>query len=231
MMSCLLVQDDPNLSGDNGEVPIFEWGGRRFDSHCEIFSLLDGKKLVRYVGSQEPTHCKLGNKPHLAQRGFLSRVGPTGSNSCRIAQCWLFTYLFIYCRILMTAYVKWEVCSRPHNPSSAWRQPYFLDESSHLINNCHQVHFKETTFCCRVLSFWRQTLITLFHFQKTIKGQCDSKQREDKETKLRCHFRVHITWYSWKRHMARKNVTNAVFSNTRKAGLNWSWKATFANYI
>ena len=36
------VWDDPKLLGDNGEVPIFEWSGWRFDSRCEIFSLLDG---------------------------------------------------------------------------------------------------------------------------------------------------------------------------------------------
>lgn len=39
------------------------------------------------------------------------------------------------------------------------------------------------------------------------------------------------TWYSWKYHMARKNVTYVVFSNTRKANLNWCLKAAYANYI
>ena len=38
------VRDDPKLLGDNGEIPFFEWSGWRFDSRCEIFSLLDGKK-------------------------------------------------------------------------------------------------------------------------------------------------------------------------------------------
>ena len=37
------VRDDPKLPNDHGEVPIYEWNGRRFDPHCEIFSLLDGK--------------------------------------------------------------------------------------------------------------------------------------------------------------------------------------------
>ena len=34
-----------------------------------------------------------------------------------------------------------------------------------------------------------------------------------------------------KNHMGHKNVTNAVFLNTRKAGLKWSLEAHFANYI
>ena len=58
-----------------------------FDSHHEIFSLLDGKKVVRQLGSQEPTRRKVGSKPHPAPRGFLSKVGPMGSNSCRISRC------------------------------------------------------------------------------------------------------------------------------------------------
>ena len=36
----------------------------RFDSYCEIFSLLDEKTLASLVGSQEPTHRKVGIKPH-----------------------------------------------------------------------------------------------------------------------------------------------------------------------
>ena len=47
--------------------------------------LTEGKKLVRWVGSQEPTQCNVGMKPHPAPRGFSSRVGPTGSNSSWIA--------------------------------------------------------------------------------------------------------------------------------------------------
>ena len=43
----LPIQDDPKLLGDSGAVPIFEWSAWRFDSCCEIFSLLDGKKLVK----------------------------------------------------------------------------------------------------------------------------------------------------------------------------------------
>ena len=43
----LLVQDDPKLPGDSGEVLISEGSGCRFHSRCEIFSLLDGKKLGR----------------------------------------------------------------------------------------------------------------------------------------------------------------------------------------
>ena len=39
-----MVQDDPKLPGDSGEVPVFEWSGWWFDFQCEIFSLLDGKK-------------------------------------------------------------------------------------------------------------------------------------------------------------------------------------------
>ena len=47
-LSCIFidnleVRDGPKLLGDSGEVPIFEWSDWRFDSHCEICSLLDGK--------------------------------------------------------------------------------------------------------------------------------------------------------------------------------------------
>ena len=37
-----MVQDDPKLLGDSGEVPISKRSDWRFDSCCEIFSLLDG---------------------------------------------------------------------------------------------------------------------------------------------------------------------------------------------
>ena len=37
-----MIQDDPELPGDSGEVPISKWSGW-FDSCCEIFSMLDGK--------------------------------------------------------------------------------------------------------------------------------------------------------------------------------------------
>ena len=43
-----------------------------------------------YFYKQEPTHHKVGNKPHPAPRGFLSMVGPMGSNSRRIARRWIF---------------------------------------------------------------------------------------------------------------------------------------------
>jgi hypothetical protein len=62
-------------------------------------SLYLTKKLAKHVESQEPTHNKVGSKPHLAPRGFLSRVRPLNSNPHRITQCWLFDYLFIYCSI------------------------------------------------------------------------------------------------------------------------------------
>jgi hypothetical protein len=39
--------------------------------------------LFTWWKNQEPTHCKIGNKPHHASRGFSSIVKPTGSNSHR----------------------------------------------------------------------------------------------------------------------------------------------------
>jgi hypothetical protein len=96
------VGDDPRLPDDRVEVPMSEWSGWRFDSHYEIFSLLDGENLARQVGSQEPTHHKVGNKSPtnpLAPREFLSKVGPMDTNSRWIAQRWLFIYLFIYVRL------------------------------------------------------------------------------------------------------------------------------------
>ena len=41
----LQVRDDPKLLGDSGEVPISERSGWLFDSRCEIFLVLDGKKF------------------------------------------------------------------------------------------------------------------------------------------------------------------------------------------
>jgi hypothetical protein len=94
----ILVRDDPVLSGDSGEVPIFKCSGWRFESCCEIFSLRWWIKVPRWVGSQVPTHRKVGSKPPPlpAPRGFLSTVRPTGSNSRWIARRWLFIYLFQY---------------------------------------------------------------------------------------------------------------------------------------
>ena len=54
---------------------------------------LMGEKKSMWVGSQEPTHWKVGSNSHLAPRGFLSKIGPKGSNSHWIARCWLFIYL------------------------------------------------------------------------------------------------------------------------------------------
>ena len=39
-------RDDPKQPGDSGEVPISKWSGWRFDSRCEIFSLLDEGKYI-----------------------------------------------------------------------------------------------------------------------------------------------------------------------------------------
>ena len=83
------VQDDPKLLGDSGEVPISEWSGWRFDSRCEIFSLLDRGKLTKQVGNQQPTHRKVGSKPHPAPKRFLSRVAPTDSNCPTLVISWL----------------------------------------------------------------------------------------------------------------------------------------------
>ena len=47
-------RDDPKLPGDSGGVPVSEWSGWRFDSHCETFSLLDMK--TSYVSRQPRAH-------------------------------------------------------------------------------------------------------------------------------------------------------------------------------
>jgi hypothetical protein len=49
------------------------------------FLYFTGKKLSRWVRSQEPTHRKISNKPHPAPRGFLSRVEPTCSKPHQVA--------------------------------------------------------------------------------------------------------------------------------------------------
>ena len=43
-MLLVLGRDDPKLPGDSGDIPISEWSGWQFDSHCKIFSLLDIKE-------------------------------------------------------------------------------------------------------------------------------------------------------------------------------------------
>jgi len=69
--------------------PFFEWIG--WWVNFPLWNLLSTwrEKLIRQAENQEPTHCKVGSKPHHASRGFLSRVGPTSSNSRRIAWHWL----------------------------------------------------------------------------------------------------------------------------------------------
>jgi hypothetical protein len=84
---CLQVRDDTKPPGDNANVLISKWSSWRFDSRCEIFSLLDGGKLGRYPGSQELTHRKVGSKLHPASRGILTKAEPTDSNSRRITRC------------------------------------------------------------------------------------------------------------------------------------------------
>ena len=41
MVHVLTIRDDLKLPGDSEEVPISEWSGWWFDSHCEIFFVLD----------------------------------------------------------------------------------------------------------------------------------------------------------------------------------------------
>ena len=61
-----------------------------------IRSSLTSIDMSNAMTKQEPTHRKVGSKPHPARRGFLSMVGPTGSNSRWIAQCWFF-FSFLLC--------------------------------------------------------------------------------------------------------------------------------------
>ena len=71
-----------------------------FELHlCTSFSALIFATMYffRDVVKQESTYHKVGSKPHPAPRGFLSMVGPTGSNSRRIARCWFFFFLFQGC--------------------------------------------------------------------------------------------------------------------------------------
>jgi hypothetical protein len=54
-------------------------------------------KLAKYVGSQEPTHRKVGSKPDFASKEFSGRVGPMAQIHVGLPNigC-LFIYLFIY---------------------------------------------------------------------------------------------------------------------------------------
>ena len=54
-----------------------------YQNHLFIYEL-----LFLYISyKQKPTKCKVGSKPHPTSRRFLSKVGPTGSNSYWTAQC------------------------------------------------------------------------------------------------------------------------------------------------
>jgi hypothetical protein len=92
------VGDDPRLPDDRVEVPMSEWSGWRFDSHCEIFSLLDGENLARQVGSQEPTQRKVGNKsptnPPCTKR--ILEQGRTNGHKFTLDCPTLVIYLFMY---------------------------------------------------------------------------------------------------------------------------------------
>ena len=65
----MTVERYPNLKGGvGGSIP-----------GCELLSRLD-------KNFKSPSHCNIGNIPHLAPRGSLSMVGSTSSNSRQIAQ-------------------------------------------------------------------------------------------------------------------------------------------------
>ena len=80
-----LVQDDPKLLGDNGEVPI----------PAPKSSLYLTKKTSQ--ASRKPRAHPLQDRQetHHASRGFLSKVGSIGLNLHLIAYCWLFIHLFM----------------------------------------------------------------------------------------------------------------------------------------
>ena len=62
-----MVWDDPNLLGDNGEVPKSKWRDWRCDSW--MWNLLS-----TWRKHQESTHRKVGSKSHPTSRGFLSII-------------------------------------------------------------------------------------------------------------------------------------------------------------
>ena len=82
------VQDDPNLPDVSGEVPKSERRGWRFNSR--FWNI-----LFTWRKNQEPTHCKVRSEPHLASRGSLSKVRPTGLNSWWIARCCILLSLLL----------------------------------------------------------------------------------------------------------------------------------------
>jgi hypothetical protein len=103
------------------------------------------------VRSQEPTHRKVGSKPHSASRGILSKLGLTCSNSCQIAQCWIFIYLFIWglinggtkqrrgwspigCFLIPGSFILGESQGRSVNCRSTWIDMWMLAHGK-LVNS------------------------------------------------------------------------------------------------
>ena len=93
MMYLGMVRDDPKVLGDSGEVPISEWSGWKVIPVVKPFVYLT--EITSWIGRKPRAHPPQGSEPHHVPRGFLNKVGPTGSNSRRIVRHLLFIYLFI----------------------------------------------------------------------------------------------------------------------------------------
>ena len=74
---------------------------------------------------QEPTHRKVGSTPHPVPRGFLSMVGPTGSNARRIARrCFFFFFFIMFSGPLDEQH--WGANSAPGREWSWWGTSFVL---------------------------------------------------------------------------------------------------------
>ena len=71
-----------------------QWRGTQIQREGWLFDSQLWNLLYTWRKNQEPTHCKVSSKPHLAPRGSLSKILPTGSNSRRIGwRCIIMTFL------------------------------------------------------------------------------------------------------------------------------------------
>lgn len=91
------------------------------------------KTLVRWLGSQEPAHRKVGRKPHPASRGFLNMVGLTCSkfmSDCPTLVIYLFIYLIVLQNLQMPQFgeliVKRKKCQD-------WRSGFICSISSRIF--------------------------------------------------------------------------------------------------
>lgn len=79
----------------------------------------------------------------------------------------------------------------------------YIHNHSKIVNFLRKQAWTKSLFACKLV----------IHYKHILKPNILSKH-----------------WYSWKRHMAGKNVIYVIFSDVRRLGLNWSLEGAFINH-